>query len=188
MRERGASLANTTAHTFKKTQKTGEKQQQRHFRKRKVGEKAIEQGKGACLKQTRRLDIHKNPCLVVIIITIKKKINLFKYEYYKSAFLMVRKSDIVSVGVGGDYYNSMSCASSSEKSDMELSEEESPAPSSCSFRASSVAYFWMYSLIFCLYSSGRCRYMAAASPFRGSIGLGYASSCGKNDSKMLVRS
>lgn len=27
--------------------------------------------------------IHKNPCLVVIII---KKINLFKYEYYKSAF------------------------------------------------------------------------------------------------------
>lgn len=43
------------------------------------------------------------------------------------------------------HYNSMSCASSSEKSDMELSDEESPAPSSCSFRASSVAYFWMYS-------------------------------------------
>ena len=40
----------------------------------------------------------------------------------------------------------MSCASSSEKSDMELSDEESPAPSSCSFRASSVAYFWMYSV------------------------------------------
>lgn len=28
---------------------------------------------------------------------------------------------------------------------MELSEEESPPPSSCSFRASSVAYRWMYS-------------------------------------------
>lgn len=66
---------------------------------------------------------------------------------------MVRKSNIVSVGVKGGggmgepsyHYNSMSCASSSEKSDMELSDEESPAPSSCSFRASSVAYFWMYS-------------------------------------------
>lgn len=69
---------------------------------------------------------------------------------------MVRKSNIVSVGVKGgrrmrgggqlsNYYNSMSWASSSEKSDMELSDEESPAPSSCSFRASSVAYFWMYS-------------------------------------------
>lgn len=34
-----------------------------------------------------------------------------------------------------------------------------PVPSSCSFRASSFAYFWMYSLIFCLYSSGRWRYM-----------------------------
>lgn len=44
------------------------------------------------------------------------------------------------------HYNSMSWASSSEKSDMELSDEESPAPSSCSFRASSVAYFWMYSV------------------------------------------
>lgn len=43
------------------------------------------------------------------------------------------------------HYNSMSWASSSEKSDMELSEEESPPPSSCSFRASSVAYLWMYS-------------------------------------------
>lgn len=43
------------------------------------------------------------------------------------------------------YYNSMSWASSSEKSDIELSEELSPVPSSCSFRASSVAYFWMYS-------------------------------------------
>lgn len=75
---------------------------------------------------------------------------------------MVRKSNIVFVGVegrgikGGDgtgwgrggssnHYNSMSWASSSEKSDMELSDEESPAPSSCSFRASSVAYLWMYS-------------------------------------------
>lgn len=66
---------------------------------------------------------------------------------------MVRKSNIVSVGVKGGggmgepsyHYNSMSWASSSEKSDMELSDEESPAPSSCSFRASSVAYFWMYS-------------------------------------------
>lgn len=71
---------------------------------------------------------------------------------------MVRKSNIVSVGegwgvwrragwggaMGGGpsyHYNSMSWASSSEKSDMELSDEESPAPSSCSFRASSVAYF-----------------------------------------------
>lgn len=67
---------------------------------------------------------------------------------------MVRKSNIVSVGVKGGggmgepsyHYNSMSWASSSEKSDMELSDEESPAPSSCSFRASSVAYFWMYSV------------------------------------------
>lgn len=42
-------------------------------------------------------------------------------------------------------YNSMSWASSSEKSDMELSEEEFPPPSSCSLRASSVAYRWMYS-------------------------------------------
>lgn len=30
--------------------------------------------------------------------------------------------------------------------------------------------------------------MAAASPFRGSMGLGYARSCGKNDSNILVRS
>lgn len=44
------------------------------------------------------------------------------------------------------HYNSISWASSSEKSDIELSDEESPAPSSCSFRASSVAYFWMYSV------------------------------------------
>lgn len=43
------------------------------------------------------------------------------------------------------YYNSISWASSSEKSDMELSDELSPVPSSCSFSASSVAYFWMYS-------------------------------------------
>lgn len=43
------------------------------------------------------------------------------------------------------HYNSMSWASSSEKSDIELSDEESPAASSCSFSASSVAYFWMYS-------------------------------------------
>ena len=33
-----------------------------------------------------------------------------------------------------------------------------------------------------------CRYMAAASPLRGSVGLGYVNSCGKNDSKMLERS
>lgn len=67
---------------------------------------------------------------------------------------MVRKSNIVSVGglkegggIGGHsfHYNSMSWASSSEKSDIELSDEESPAASSCSFNASSVAYFWMYS-------------------------------------------
>ena len=32
-----------------------------------------------------------------------------------------------------------------EKSDIELSDELSPVPSSCSFSASSVAYFWMYS-------------------------------------------
>lgn len=44
------------------------------------------------------------------------------------------------------YYNSISWASSSEKSDMELSDELSPVPSSCSFSASSVAYFWMYSV------------------------------------------
>lgn len=49
------------------------------------------------------------------------------------------------MGALAPHYNSMSWASSSEKSDMELSEEESPPPSSCSFRASSVAYRWMYS-------------------------------------------
>ena len=41
---------------------------------------------------------------------------------------------------------------------------------------------------FFLYSSGLCRYIAAASPFRGSIGFGYVSSCGRKDSKMLDKS
>lgn len=41
---------------------------------------------------------------------------------------------------------------------------------------------------FFLNSSGLCRYSAAASPFSGSVGLGYVSSCGKNDSKMFARS
>lgn len=45
------------------------------------------------------------------------------------------------------YYNSMSWASSSEKSDIELSDELSPVRSSCSLSASSVAYFWMYSRV-----------------------------------------
>jgi hypothetical protein len=64
--------------------------------------------------------------------------------------LVFRKNSLKEGGEGGErapplHYNSMSCASSSEKSDMELSDEESPARSSCSFSASSVAYFWMYS-------------------------------------------
>ncbi len=41
---------------------------------------------------------------------------------------------------------------------------------------------------FFLYSSGLWRYMAAASPFSGSIGFGYVSSCGRKDSKMFDRS
>lgn len=41
---------------------------------------------------------------------------------------------------------------------------------------------------FFLNSSGLCRYSAAASPFNGSVGLGYVSNCGKNDSKMFARS
>lgn len=41
---------------------------------------------------------------------------------------------------------------------------------------------------FFLYSSGLWRFMAAASPFNGSMGLGYVSSCGRKLSKMLDRS
>lgn len=41
---------------------------------------------------------------------------------------------------------------------------------------------------FRLYSSGLCKYMAAASPFSGSIGLGYVNNCGRNDSKIFERS
>lgn len=41
---------------------------------------------------------------------------------------------------------------------------------------------------FRLYSSGLWRYIAAASPFRGSIGFGYVKSCGRNDSKIFDRS
>ena len=33
-----------------------------------------------------------------------------------------------------------------------------------------------------------CKYKAAASPFRGSIGFGYESNCGRNDSNTLFRS
>jgi len=53
-------------------------------------------------------------------------------------------------------YNSMSLASSSEKSDIELSEEEerSSSPPHASLKASSVAYFLTYSATFFLYSSG----------------------------------
>lgn len=86
-----------------------------------------------------------------------KKMFLFKYEY--SAERLQEINSLVcwekgwagrgtSEGGGGTRpfnYNSMSWASSSEKSDMELSEEEFPPPSSCSLRASSVAYRWMYS-------------------------------------------
>jgi hypothetical protein len=39
-----------------------------------------------------------------------------------------------------------------------------------------------------LYSSGLCKYIAAASPLRGSIGFGYVNNWGRNDSKMLERS
>ena len=101
----------------------------------------------------QRLDIHKNPCLVVIII-IKKStclnMNIISLLFHGQEI----KYSLCGGGVKGGggmgepsyHYNSMSWASSSEKSDIELSDEESPAPSSCSFRASSVAYFWMYSV------------------------------------------
>jgi len=39
-----------------------------------------------------------------------------------------------------------------------------------------------------LYSSGLCKYIAAASPLRGSIGFGYVNNWGRNDSKILERS
>lgn len=41
---------------------------------------------------------------------------------------------------------------------------------------------------FFLYSSGLWRYMAAASPLRGSIGLGYVNNWGKKDSKIFDKS
>jgi len=69
-------------------------------------------------------------------------------------------------------YNSISCASSSLKSLILLSEEELTAVASACRKASSDAYFRTYSDTFFLYSSGLCRYMAAASPFRGSVGFG----------------
>merc|ERR1719295_1440870 len=63
------------------------------------------------------------------------------------------------LNVGGSHwwlrgYSSMSFASSSEKSDIELSEEEERSSLSVSLRASSVAYFFTYSATFFLYSSG----------------------------------
>merc|ERR1719500_1934695 len=84
-------------------------------------------------------------------------------------------------------YSSMSFASSSEKSDMEDSEEDRSSLS-VSLRASSVANFFTYSATFFLYSSGLWRYIAAASPFNGSVGFGYVRSCGRKDSNMLERS
>lgn len=41
---------------------------------------------------------------------------------------------------------------------------------------------------FFLYSSGLCRYMAAASPFKGSIGLGYVNNWGRKDSNIFDKS
>lgn len=41
---------------------------------------------------------------------------------------------------------------------------------------------------FFLYSSGLCKYIAAASPLSGSMGFGYVSNCGRNDSKIFDRS
>jgi len=41
---------------------------------------------------------------------------------------------------------------------------------------------------FFLYSSGLWRYIAAASPFRGSIGLGYVNNWGRKDSKIFDKS
>lgn len=91
---------------------------------------------------------NKNPCVIV------KKI-LFKYEYSAERLEGINSLVCWEKGRAGRgmeregsppfNYNSMSWASSSEKSDMELSEEEFPPPSSCSLRASSVAYRWMYS-------------------------------------------
>src|SRR5258707_14649035 len=41
-------------------------------------------------------------------------------------------------------------------------------------------------LTLCSYSFGKRMSRAAASPFSGSLGLGYRNSCGKNTSKMLI--
>lgn len=77
----------------------------------------------------------KNPCF-----TVKKKMQSCLNMNIELSFCPGWGWELPS-----PHYNSMSWASSSEKSDIELSEEESPPPSSCSFRASSVAYRWMYS-------------------------------------------
>lgn len=96
---------------------------------------------------------NKNPCVI-----IKKSsclnMNIALSVFRRSTVLFAgrRGGQAGRGGAGGGQgssppfnYNSMSWASSSEKSDMELSEEEFPPPSSCSLRASSVAYRWMYS-------------------------------------------
>lgn len=101
---------------------------------------ALYKGKYSAISHCKSFCSDKNP-----FFTVKKTV-LFKYEY-RTEFLLFRNQKSVK-SEGRDpppHYNSMSWASSSEKSDMELSEDESPPPSSCSFRASSVAYRWMYS-------------------------------------------
>lgn len=74
-------LPKTTSRTFKLRWWRREGERMWEQSRCLCGEKQLQNVRG--VKHTKRLDIHKNPCLVVIII---KKINLFKYEYYKSAF------------------------------------------------------------------------------------------------------
>lgn len=107
-------------------------------------------GKYSAISDCKSLGSDKNPCFTVKKNNNKKtqKTVLFKYEYRTEFLFFGNQKSVKSVAVPWNcppHYNSMSWASSSEKSDMELSEEESPPPSSCSFRASSVAYRWMYS-------------------------------------------
>ena len=51
-----------------------------------------------------------------------------------------------------------------------------------------VSFALQIPFILSLYCSGLWRYSAAASPFNGSTGLGYASNWGRNDSKIFDKS
>lgn len=92
------------------------------------------------LPYCKTLCSNKNPC-----VTVKNCPVCLNTNIVPSFCSLGNDSPLWGEGRFCLHYNSISWASSSEKSDIELSEEESPPPSSCSFRASSVAYFWMYS-------------------------------------------